>query len=139
MTNKQSKKAFACKVIKLGKVRDPEIRKMLMREIAVIKMLDHPNTIKIVEVFQEYKTLYIIMELCTGGELFDRLYDQPESRFSETDARVLITKMLKGLNYLHLNGIVHRDLKLENYIFTSKEKDAEIKLIDFGYSRQYVI
>ena len=88
--------------------------------------------------FRKFQTIYIIMELCTGGELFDKLYDQPSEKFSEPDARSLMIRMLRALSYLHANGIVHRDLKLENFIFSDKSASAEIKLIDFGFSRQYL-
>jgi serine/threonine protein kinase len=65
-------------------------------------------------------------------------YEQPGDRFSEADAKYLAKKMLGALSYLHANKIVHRDLKLENFIFTSAKDDADIKLIDFGFSRQCV-
>ena len=125
-------------MVHLHRIVDPKKRAMLLREIDIIKMLDHPNTIKVVEVFQSINTLYIVMELCTGGELFDRLYDQPGDCFSEPDACRLAKKMVGAIAYLHANGIVHRDLKLENFIFTSGSTDAEIKLLDFGFSRQYL-
>jgi len=138
VVHKVSGQEFACKVVKLGRVKDVAKREMLMREIAIIKMLDHPNIVKIVEVFQKMNVIYIIMELCTGGELFDKLYDQPEAKFTEPNAAFLVSKALGALNYLHSNDIAHRDLKLENFIFDTAEEDAEIKLIDFGFSRQYL-
>lgn len=110
---------------------------MLLREIGLIKLLDHPNIVKVFEVFQTVTVLYIVMELCTGGELFDKLYEQPGEKFSEADAHYLAKKMIGSLAYLHTNGVVHRDLKLENFIFTDTTKDAEVKLIDFGFSRRY--
>ena len=118
-------------------VDDTSKKEMLLREISLIKMLDHPNVIKVYEVFQTITMLYIVMELCTGGELFDKLYDQPGDKFSEADAHFLVKKMVGSLAYLHANKVVHRDLKLENFIFTDTTKDAEIKLIDFGFSRRY--
>lgn len=74
------------------------------------------------------------MELCTGGELFDRLYEQRNLHYEEDAARMLMQKMMSALKYLHAAGIAHRDLKLENFIFVSNEPDAEIKMIDFGFS-----
>ena len=74
-------KEFACKSIKMKSGSNPEKeRKQLMEEITLIKMLDHPNTIKVIEVFQTPRELQIVMEMCTGGELFDRLYEQPSNK-----------------------------------------------------------
>ena len=78
------------------------------------------------------------MELCEGGDQFDHLYAQPGARYGEDDARKLLTKMLRALAYLHGCNIVHRDLKLENFILTDKSPAAEIKMIDFGLSRAYL-
>ena len=72
-----------------------------MDEIKLIKMLDHPNTIKVIEVFQSTRELQIVMEMCTGGELFDRLYQQPKNRFSEGNCKRLFKQMLKSLAYIH--------------------------------------
>ena len=129
---------YACKQIKLSHIRDGHKRDMLLRELQLCKMLDHPNIIKVVEIFHNRNQLHIIMPLCEGGELFDRLYDQPEGRFAEADARALVFKMLKALRYLHDNGIIHRDLKLENFIFVDKSPTSEMKMIDFGFSRTYL-
>jgi len=144
VTNKKSGTKYAMKVVNLTRIRDQSKKDMLLHEIKLIKMLDHPNTVKVYEVFKRLGYIYIVMELCTGGELFDKLYDQPVQpkekapRFIEADAKYLVKNMLSSLNYLHSNGIAHRDLKLENFIFTTKEKDAEIKLIDFGFSTNYL-
>jgi len=144
VTHKESKIKYALKVVKLGRIRDQSKKDMLLREIQLIKMLDHPNTVKVIEVFQRLNYIYIVMELCTGGELFDKLYSQKvmpgekAPRFTEADSQYLSKKMVASIAYLHHNGIVHRDLKLENFIFTSESDDAEIKLIDFGFSRQYL-
>lgn len=136
--HKKTGQQYALKVLNLLRVSSASKKEMLLREIPIMKVLDHKNVIKIVEVFRKINTVYIVMELCTGGELFDKLYAQPDARFSESDARHLATKMLSSLAYLHSNDLVHRDLKLENFIFTSKSEDADIKLIDFGFSRQYL-
>jgi len=144
VTNKNTKVKYAMKIVNLTRIKDQSKKDMLLREIKLIKMLDHPNTVKVFEVFKRLGYIYIVMELCTGGELFDKLYDQPTQpgerspRFVEADAKYLVKKMLSSLNYLHTNGIAHRDLKLENFIFTSDAKDAEIKLIDFGFSTNYL-
>jgi calcium-dependent protein kinase len=94
--------------------------------------------LKVIEVFIALDTIHIVTELCDGGELFDRLFDAPDGRFTEPRARAVAIEMVRGLRYLHANGIVHRDLKLENFLFPSKKSDKGIKLIDFGYSRTYL-
>lgn len=77
------------------------------------------------------------MELCTGGELFDRLFAQSSNHFTEAKASQLVRKMLSAIHYLHMRGICHRDLKLENFIFEDRTEDSEICLIDFGLSKSY--
>lgn len=101
-----------------------------------MRSLDHPNIIRIHEVFKTEFTLFIVMEFCTGGELFDDLERCPNMQMPENEVRDHTANILQALSYLHLNGIVHRDLKLENFIFTSKNRDTRaLKMIDFGYSR----
>lgn len=134
--HKTTGKYFACKSIKI-KSGDEHERKQLMEEIKLIKMLDHPNTIKVIEVFQTRRELQIVMEMCTGGELFDRLYEQPQNHFSEDNCKRLFKQMLKSLSYIHANQIFHRDIKLENFLFTDKSVQSDIKLIDFGFSKEF--
>ncbi len=136
-TNKLTKTVYALKTIELYRL-PPEVVASLFEEVSIMRILDHPNVIKVIETFVDFKRLYIVMECCTGGELFDKLYEQPGDKFSESDAKDLATKMLSALNYLHENKIIHRDLKLENFIFTKMGGDGEIKLIDFGLSRSYL-
>lgn len=129
---------FAMKEINLRRIKSSHTKDMLMREIKLMKLLDHPNIIKIVEVFRQANMLYLVMECCEGGELFDDLYDQPAAKYNEEDANKLLRKMVGALAYMHANGLVHRDLKLENFIFTDKSIEKQIKLIDFGFSRAYL-
>jgi calcium-dependent protein kinase len=103
------------------------------------RTLDHPNIIRIHEVFKTEFTLYIVMEQCTGGELFDELERCPKMQMPEAEFKDITYKILTALTYLHANGIAHRDLKLENFIFTSKNKSTRtLKMIDFGYSRTFL-
>ena len=135
--HKVTGEAYALKTIETYRM-SPQIVSQLFEEVAIMRVLDHPNCIKVIETFIDFKKLYIIMECCTGGELFDKLYDQPGAKFSEADARDLSLKMLSALNYLHVNKIIHRDLKLENFIFTRRGPEGEVKLIDFGLSKAYL-
>jgi calcium-dependent protein kinase len=118
--HKITKGVFAMKEINLRRIKSAHTKDMLMREIKLMKLLDHPNIIKIMEVFRESNILYLVMECCEGGELFDDLYDQPTAKYTEANAKLLIKKMMGALAYMHANGMVHRDLKLENFIFTDR-------------------
>jgi calcium-dependent protein kinase len=80
----------------------------------------------------------MVQELCLGGELFDRLDEQQDYHYSEAECARLVTQMLKAVRYLHSKGIIHRDLKLENFLFSSTAKDSELKMIDFGLSKHFV-
>ena len=77
----------------------------------------------------------MVTELCTGGELFDKIIEK--GSFSEEEARQIFKQMMLALNYCHSQGVAHRDLKPENFLFENKDKDATIKLIDFGLSIKF--
>jgi len=100
--------------------------------------LDHPNIVRIEEVYESMHEIYIVQELCLGGDLFDRLHEQPGMHYREAQSACLIKQMLSAVRYLHSKGIVHRDLKLENFLFTSKAADSELKMIDFGLSKHFI-
>jgi len=85
------------------------------------------------EVFETDEFLYIVTELVTGGELFDRIVSK--GSYTEKDAAALVVKFLEALDYIHDKGIVHRDLKPENLLLKSKNSDTDVKLADFGLSK----
>ena len=105
----------------------------LMEEVDLLIKIDHPNIIRIFEVIQEPRTVNIVMEICTGGELFDRI--QSNKKFSETQAATYMHDIVSAVKYCHMNNIVHRDLKPENILFETMKSDARLKLIDFGASK----
>lgn len=76
-------------------------------------------------------------ELCLGGELFDRLDEQPDYHYTEAECARLVKQMLSAVRYLHSRGIIHRDLKLENFLFSSTATDSELRMIDFGLSKHF--
>ena len=109
-----------------------------MDEIEILKSLNHPDIVKIIEFYGTEDAYYIVNEYCPGGELFDKV----ENGLSETQISVIFKQILSGLSYLHSNNIVHRDLKLENilisdieYVEMTKEEYFDIKIIDFGNAR----
>lgn len=134
--DRETKVWYAIKSIRKSKVGKVDV---LKREVALLQECDHPNIIKLVEVHEDKKYLHLVTELCTGGELFDRIIEKTQSAegcFSERDAAKLVRCILDAIAYCHdQKGIVHRDLKPENFLFSSRGEDAVIKIIDFGLSR----
>ena len=121
------------KIIKCKSSSDTALS-TIKKEINILKSLDHPNIIKVYEFFKTEKYIYIIEELCTGGELFDKIVDV--KHFSETVACNIMRQLLSAVAYCHEKGIIHRDLKPENILIeSSEEKNKDffhIKVIDFG-------
>jgi calcium-dependent protein kinase len=109
----------------------------LRQEIRIMAQLDHPHIIRLHECFEDKKSIRLILELCTGGELLDRLHAQPAHKYTEQVACNYIHTMLSAIAYLHDHNIVHRDLKLENFLFESPSSDSQLKLIDFGLSQYF--
>lgn len=105
----------------------------LEREIQVLLKVDHPNCIKLYDVYITPRKVYIVTELVSGGELLDRVTER--GNYTEKEASAIIRQILKGVGYLHSHGIVHRDLKLENMIFQTDKDDSLIKIADFGLSK----
>ena len=122
----------AIKSIVISDCGEEEIEK-LMKEVSILKLLDHQNILKIYEVYQNKSKIFIVTELCTGGELFDRIKQM--SRFSENQAAKYMLQIVSAVMHCHQRGIVHRDLKPENLLFENESPDASLKLIDFGTSR----
>lgn len=104
-----------------------------------MKSLDHPNIIKLQDVFFGKRSVYIVTDLCRGGELFELLNSGKNQGFvfREDRASKLMRDMLSAVNYLHENGITHRDLKLENFLFQDHNSNSPLILIDFGLSKHF--
>lgn len=125
---KQSQKPFALKVLK--KTID---KKIVRTEIGVLLRLSHPNIIQLKEIFETDTDIALVLELVTGGELFDRIVER--GYYSERDAAHVIKQILEAVAYLHENGVVHRDLKPENLLYADLSLDAPLKIADFGLSK----
>ncbi|XP_025885407.1 CDPK-related protein kinase isoform X2 [Solanum lycopersicum] len=104
------------------------------REVKILRALTgHSNLVKFYDSYEDHTNVYIVMELCEGGELLDRILSRG-GKYSEDDAKTVMIQILKVVAFCHLQGVVHRDLKPENFLFTSKEENAQLKAIDFGLS-----
>ena len=134
--NKKTGDLFACK--KLSKLNIHNHEKF-MREIKILIKTDHPNIIKLYDIFESANSLYLIMEECHGGELFDKIVSHIEKKemYTEKEAAEIICQVMSAVEYCHNNGICHRDLKPENLLYLKKgdEKNNPLKVIDFGLSQ----
>jgi serine/threonine protein kinase len=132
--HRSTKLQFALKRLNKTQLK-PEKLAQLRVEIAIMTGLDHPNILRLHEFFEVEEEIFLILELCRGGELIDRLHEQTDHRFSEQIACKLIFTMMSAVRYCHSHDIVHRDLKLENFLFTNRNSDSQLKMIDFGLSQ----
>jgi len=121
----------------VGKVTNDKGLIQIRDEIYIMSELDHPNIVRLKEVYLSNDKIYLIMEVCQGGDLFDRLNEQPNNHYTEQQCAILVNQMLKAVRYIHSKGIVHRDLKLENFLFSTRAPDSQLKLIDFGISKHF--
>ena len=129
---RKNKVEYALKSIQLDRV-SPQFLTELRNEIDILKGMDHPNIVKAYEVFSHKKQIYLILELCDGGDLYTRL------PYSEKQAAMIVGKLVSAVKYLHDHRVVHRDLKFENIMFENKTENAEIKVrnesINLAFSR----
>lgn len=107
----------------------------MRNEITVLKHVSrgHRNIVTLHDYFETAHNLYLIFDLCTGGELFDRIC--AKGNYYEGDAADLVRTVMRAVVYIHSTGIVHRDLKPENLLFRTKDEEADIMIADFGLSR----
>ncbi|KAK6935613.1 Protein kinase domain [Dillenia turbinata] len=127
-------RSVAVKVISKAKMTTPISIEDVRREVKILKALSgHRNQIQFYDACEDADNVYIVMELCQGGELLDRILSRG-GRYAEEDAKVIVKQILSVVAFCHLQGVVHRDLKPENFLFTTRDVDAPMKIIDFGLS-----
>ena len=123
----------AIKVIHKTKLKDniDDIKE----EVRILTSLDHPNIVKYYETYDDVKFMYLVMDYCPGGELFDKILAQKNQLFTESDAAKIMKQLLRAIIHCHEKGVIHRDIKPENILIGA---DGEVKLIDFGLSKMYL-
>ncbi|XP_070991558.1 serine/threonine-protein kinase MARK2-like isoform X12 [Oncorhynchus clarkii lewisi] len=126
-------KEVAVKIIDKTQLNSSSLQK-LFREVRIMKLLNHPNIVKLFEVIETEKTLYLIMEYASGGEVFDYLV--AHGRMKEKEARAKFRQIVSAVQYCHQKCIVHRDLKAENLLL---DADMNIKIADFGFSNEFTM
>ncbi|CAN6200521.1 unnamed protein product [Urochloa humidicola] len=124
----------AVKIISKAKMTTAISIEDVRREVKILKALSgHNNLVKFYDACEDTLNVYIVMELCEGGELLDRILARG-GRYTEEDAKAIVVQILSVVAFCHLQGVVHRDLKPENFLFTTRDESAPMKLIDFGLS-----
>ncbi|KAM9433189.1 MAP/microtubule affinity-regulating kinase 3-like isoform 13-T13 [Salvelinus alpinus] len=113
---------------------NPNSLQKLFREVRIMKLLNHPNIVKLFEVIETERTLYLVMEYASGGEVFDYLV--AHGRMKEKEARAKFRQIVSAVQYCHQKHIVHRDLKAENLLL---DADMNIKIADFGFSNEFTL
>uniref|UniRef100_A0A8C1X041 MAP/microtubule affinity-regulating kinase 3 n=1 Tax=Cyprinus carpio TaxID=7962 RepID=A0A8C1X041_CYPCA len=126
-------KEVAIKIIDKTQLNPTSLQK-LFREVRIMKTLRHPNIVRLFEVIETEKTLYLVMEYASGGEVFDYLVSH--GRMKEIEARAKFRQIVSAVHYCHQKNIVHRDLKAENLLL---DADANIKIADFGFSNEFTL
>jgi len=130
--NKKTGEKVAVKIINKTKASSEADAKRLQTEVEILKKVKHPNIISLKDLYDTPEELYLVMELVTGGELFDKIVQK--GQYSEKDASAMVKKILGAVDYLHHNNIAHRDLKPENLLLRGND-DTDVMLSDFGLSK----
>ena len=128
---KKTGEEFAIKIINKDKIKQ-KMKNILFKENEIITKFNHINVVYVFQIIEEEKNIYIIMEYCNKGELFD--YIVSHQKLDENEASIFFYQLINGVDYIHKKGVAHRDLKPENLLLTV---DNILKIIDFGLSHEY--
>ncbi|XAR69454.1 Non-specific serine/threonine protein kinase [Bertholletia excelsa] len=132
-TDKASGEVFACKSISKKKLRTRVDIDDVRREVEIMKHLPpHPNIVSLKDTYEDDNAVHLVMELCEGGELFDRIVAR--GHYTERAAAAVTKTIVEVIQMCHKHGVMHRDLKPENFLFANKKETAALKAIDFGLS-----
>ncbi|KAB2037523.1 hypothetical protein E1A91_D03G082800v1 [Gossypium mustelinum] len=132
-TDKETGDTFACKSISKKKLRTAVDIEDVRREVEIMKHLPHhPNIVTLKDTYEDDNAVHLVMELCEGGELFDRIVAR--GHYTERAAAAVTKTIVEVVQMCHKHGVMHRDLKPENFLFANKKETAALKSIDFGLS-----
>jgi len=132
--NKKTGERVAIKVVKKSSLQGEEIV-TLKREVENLRKLNHPNILKLYDVYESQDEVFLVTELVDGKELFDKIIEK--GNYSEKDASLIIRQIVAAIDYLHGQGIAHRDLKPENLLTSGEGQGETIKVADFGLSKNF--
>ncbi|MQL79089.1 hypothetical protein Taro_011542 [Colocasia esculenta] len=132
-TDRETREAFACKSISKKKLRTAVDIEDVRREVDIMRYLPtHPNIVTFKDTYEDDNAVHLVMELCEGGELFDRIVAR--GHYTERAAALITKTIVEVVQVCHKHGVMHRDLKPENFLFANKKETSELKVIDFGLS-----
>lgn len=126
-------KTYAIKSISKEKVQKKF--NLMKRELEALSLIDHPNIVRLYEIYEDEKYLHLVMDHCKGGDLYDYLLNK--GSLNELEVMSIMLKMFSAINHLHTMWICHRDLKPDNFLLVSKDSGSEVKLADFGMSVRF--
>eukprot|EP00271_Cylindrocystis_brebissonii_P000890 TRINITY_DN1106_c0_g1_i1.p1 TRINITY_DN1106_c0_g1~~TRINITY_DN1106_c0_g1_i1.p1 ORF type:complete len:760 (+),score=137.18 TRINITY_DN1106_c0_g1_i1:1227-3506(+) len=127
---------LACKSISKARLKTWQDADDVRKEVTVMELLEgHPHVVSLKGAFEDALNVHLVMELCEGGELFDRI--TAKKRYSEPEAAIVCRTVVGVLRYCHALGFIHRDLKPENILLCAKDNDTAVKVIDFGVATSF--
>jgi hypothetical protein len=125
---RHTNRKYALKTIRKSSLRSDSVER-LQNEISIMQEVDHPNILRLREVYEDNEKIYLISELCTGGNFCEKLQQWEEKGgLPETTACAYVYSIIAALRYLHAHNIIHRDLKLDNFLLEDESEKAEVKL-----------
>ena len=130
-TRKADNVIGAVKIIDRTQLNVETVRS-IRKEVDALQVLSHPNIVKLYGMYEEPRHFFIVMEMVSGGELFDRICEKVF--YGENDAKAICTSILSAIKHCHDNGFVHRDLKPENLLLASRDNDSDVRVVDFGFA-----
>ena len=125
------RRRYACKTVNTLRMNKSELMEFI-NEIDILRDLDHPNIVQLFEVYHQKRKIWIVTELCLGGDLWSRANEN-----TEADVVDILSQITRAVTYMHKRNVCHRDIKMENILYSDSSPTATVKLIDFGLSNKF--